>query len=89
MAEAGRGEEERKDEEREGLFDYVILYPHASSSFDDSNMSDNSDDDYVDSPEELDSNVFHIWDPLQKPVTLQYTTEQLHSGYSFPAPQNI
>jgi len=51
-------------------------------------MSDKSDDEYVDNPEELDSNVFHIWDPLQKPVTLQYTTEQLHSG-SLPLPQNI
>ncbi|KAI0262274.1 hypothetical protein BGY98DRAFT_735399 [Russula aff. rugulosa BPL654] len=39
---------------------------------------DNSDEDYVDSPQELDVNAFHIWDPLQQPVTLQYTTEQLH-----------
>ncbi|KAI0290352.1 hypothetical protein BC826DRAFT_1106481 [Russula brevipes] len=36
------------------------------------------DDDYIDDPEELDPSVFHIWDPLQKPVTLQYTAEQLH-----------
>jgi hypothetical protein len=36
------------------------------------------DDDYIDDPEELDPTVFHIWDPLQKPVTLQYTAEQLH-----------
>jgi hypothetical protein len=41
---------------------------------------DNSDEDYVDAPRELDPNVFHIWDPLRKPVTLQYTTEQLHSA---------
>ena len=41
---------------------------------------ENSDDDYIDDPEELDPNVFHIWDPLQKPVTLQYTAEQLHSA---------
>lgn len=41
---------------------------------------DNSDEDYVDSPQELDVNAFHIWDPLQQPVTLQYTTEQLHSA---------
>jgi hypothetical protein len=40
---------------------------------------ENSDDDYIDDLEELDANVFHIWDPLQKPVTLQYTTAQLHS----------
>ncbi|KAF8493941.1 hypothetical protein F5888DRAFT_699674 [Russula emetica] len=37
---------------------------------------DNSDEDY--DPQETDPNVFHIWDPLQIPVTLQYTTEQLH-----------
>jgi hypothetical protein len=41
-----------------------------------------SDDDYIDDPEVLDAGVFHIWDPLQKPVTLQYTTEQLHSAFS-------
>jgi hypothetical protein len=39
-----------------------------------------SDDDYIDDPEVLDPGVFHIWDPLQTPVTLQYTTEQLHSA---------
>ena len=43
-------------------------------------MHSDSDEDYVDHPEELDANVFHIWDPLQKPVTLQYTTGQLHSA---------
>lgn len=42
---------------------------------------DNSDEDYVDAPQELDPNVFHIWDPLQQPVTVQYTTEQLHSAW--------
>lgn len=41
---------------------------------------DNSEDDYIDDPEEIDSDVFHIWNPLQKPVTLQYTAEQLHSA---------
>jgi hypothetical protein len=41
---------------------------------------ENSDDDYIDDPEDLDLDVFHIWDPLQKPVTLQYTAEQLHSA---------
>jgi hypothetical protein len=40
----------------------------------------NSDEDYVDSPGELDANIFHIWNPLQKPVTLHYTTDQLHSA---------
>lgn len=45
-------------------------------------LADNhSDDDYIDDPEVLDAGVFHIWDPLQKPVTLQYTTEQLHSAF--------
>ncbi|KAH9954900.1 hypothetical protein BC827DRAFT_920238 [Russula dissimulans] len=39
---------------------------------------ENGDDDYSDDPEEIDPNVFHIWDPLQKPLTIQYTTEQLH-----------
>jgi hypothetical protein len=39
---------------------------------------DNSDEDY--DPQDFDPNAFHIWDPLQKPVTLQYTTEQLHSA---------
>jgi hypothetical protein len=54
-------------------------------------MHSDSDEDYVDNLEELDSDVFHIWDPLQKPVTLQYTAEQLHSGGSplFQSPQNI
>lgn len=42
-------------------------------------MHSDNDEDYVDSPEEIDANVFHIWDPLQRPVTLQYSTEQLHS----------
>ena len=41
---------------------------------------DNSDEDYVGSSHELDPNVFHIWDPLWKPVTIQYSTEQLHSA---------
>ncbi|KAH9971647.1 hypothetical protein BJV74DRAFT_865669 [Russula compacta] len=41
-------------------------------------MPSDSDDDYFDEPDELDPNAFHIWDPLRKPVTLQYTTEQLH-----------
>jgi len=45
---------------------------------------DNSDEDYVDSTEELDANVFHIWGPLQKPITLQYTTEELHSECGAP-----
>ncbi|KAH9052285.1 hypothetical protein EDB87DRAFT_1570581 [Lactarius vividus] len=40
---------------------------------------ENSDEDYIDDTEKIDPTVFHIWDPLQKPVTLQYTTEQLHS----------
>jgi len=39
-----------------------------------------SDEDYVDAPQELDANFFQIWNPLQQPVTLQYTTEQLHSA---------
>jgi hypothetical protein len=43
-------------------------------------MHSDSDEDYVDAPQELDANVFHIWDPLRKPVTLQYTTDQLHSA---------
>jgi hypothetical protein len=43
-------------------------------------MDSDSDEDYVGAPHELDPNVFHIWDPLRKPVTLQYTTEQLHSA---------
>lgn len=75
------------------MFDYVILYLARRRKLDDSNttrMSENSDDDYVDSPEELDANVFHIWDPLQKPVTLHYTTEQLHSGFTLSTvPQDI
>jgi hypothetical protein len=29
--------------------------------------------------EEIDPTVFRIWNPLHKPATLQYTTEQLHS----------
>ena len=55
-------------------------------------MHSDNDEDYVDSPEELelDPNVFHIWDPLQKPVTLQYTTEQLHSeNAALCTPQGI
>ena len=55
-------------------------------------MHSDNDEDYVDSPEEfeVDSNVFHIWNPLQKPVTLQYTTEQLHSEQAtLYAPQSI
>jgi hypothetical protein len=40
----------------------------------------NSDDDFVDSPDEYDPNAFRIWDPLQKPVTVQYTTDYLHSA---------
>jgi hypothetical protein len=55
-------------------------------------MHSDNDEDYVDSPEELelDPNVFYIWNPLQKPVTLQYTTEQLHSEYAaLCAPQSI
>ena len=43
-------------------------------------MHSDSDDDYIDTPKELDANVFHIWDPLQKPVTLQYTAERLHGA---------
>jgi len=49
---------------------------------DDKKMSsdlENGDEDYIEDTEEIDPTVFHIWDPLQKPVTLQYTTEQLHS----------
>ena len=45
---------------------------------------ENSDDDYIDDPEDLDLDVFHIWGSLQKPVTLQYTTEQLHSALAIP-----
>ena len=40
---------------------------------------ENGDEDYIEDTEEFDPSVFHIWDPLQKPATLQYTTEQLHS----------
>jgi hypothetical protein len=46
-------------------------------------LGSHSDDDYIDDPEESDADGFHIWDPLQKPITLQYTTEQLHSRYPF------
>ena len=46
---------------------------------DDKKMSSDGDEDYMDDAEEIDPTVFHIWDPLQKPVTLTYTTEQLHS----------
>lgn len=41
---------------------------------------DSSDEDYVEAQQEFDINAFHIWDPLQQPVTLQYTTDQLHSA---------
>ena len=41
---------------------------------------ENSDEDYI---EDVDPTVFHIWDPLQKPTTVQYTTEQLHSERVF------
>ncbi|KAI9429259.1 hypothetical protein H4582DRAFT_2121044 [Lactarius indigo] len=40
---------------------------------------ENGDEDYIEDTEEIDPTVFHIWDPLQKPATLQYTTEQLHT----------
>ncbi|KAI0291383.1 hypothetical protein B0F90DRAFT_1777103 [Multifurca ochricompacta] len=40
---------------------------------------ENGDEDYIDDPEEIDPNVFHIWNPLLQPVTIQYTTEQLHT----------
>jgi hypothetical protein len=40
----------------------------------DSNDDRDEDEEYLDDP-----NIFHIWDPLQQPVTIQYTTEQLHS----------
>jgi hypothetical protein len=39
---------------------------------------ENDDEDFIEDTEEIDPNIFHIWDPLQRPVTLQYTTEQLH-----------
>jgi len=42
-------------------------------------MSSDGDDDYMEDTEDIDPTVFHIWDPLHKPVTLQYTTEQLHT----------
>ncbi|KAF8274630.1 hypothetical protein EI94DRAFT_1712759 [Lactarius quietus] len=42
-------------------------------------MSSDGDDDYMEDTEEIDPTVFRIWDPLHKPVTLQYTTEQLHT----------
>ena len=42
-------------------------------------MSSDGDEDYMEDAEEIDPTVFRIWDPLQKPVTLTYTTEQLHS----------
>ena len=47
-------------------------------------MHSDYDEDYVDSSGELElaPNVFNIWDPLQKPVTFQYTTEQLHSEHA-------
>ncbi|KAH9015628.1 hypothetical protein EDB85DRAFT_1875653 [Lactarius pseudohatsudake] len=39
-----------------------------------------SDEDYTEDTEnKLDPTVFHIWDPLQIPITLHYTTEQLHA----------
>lgn len=52
-------------------------------------MKSDQDEDYVDpnvednidDPEDFDPNIFHIWDPLQKPITLQYTTEDLHSAW--------
>ncbi len=41
---------------------------------------ENGDEDYMeDTEEDINPNVFRIWDPLQKPATIQYTTEQLHS----------
>ena len=43
-------------------------------------LIDSNDDDYFDHSEQFDPNLFHIWNPLHKPVTLQYTTEQLHSN---------
>jgi hypothetical protein len=44
-----------------------------------SSDSQNGDEDYMEDTEEIDPTVFRIWDPLHKPATLQYTTEQLHS----------
>lgn len=46
---------------------------------DEKKMSSDGDEDYMEDAEEIDPTVFRIWDPLQKPVTLTYTTEQLHS----------
>ena len=47
-------------------------------------MHSDYDEDYVNSSGELElaPNVFNIWDSLQKPVTFQYTTEQLHSEHA-------
>lgn len=44
-----------------------------------SSDSNNGDEDYMEDTEEIDPTVFRIWDPLHKPITVQYTTEQLHS----------
>ena len=70
------------------MFDYVINYtiaPDATTTTTTrltsttKNMSSDGDDDYMEDTEDIDPTIFHIWDPLHKPVTLQYTTEQLHS----------
>ncbi|KAN0138752.1 hypothetical protein V8E53_003140 [Lactarius tabidus] len=44
-----------------------------------SSDSQNGDGDYMEDTEEIDPTVFRIWNPLHKPATLQYTTEQLHT----------
>lgn len=52
----------------------------------DEDYVDTNDEDNIDDPEDSDPNIFHIWDPLQKPMTLQYTTDKLHSAcHSFNA----